>query len=128
MTDPQDHFEVLPAGEMRKKYGLTAENRPEIRLNPENVPEAFRPLIPFAELWGVGDDLIREDLVLKAPLAALRELREAVKPVYFDLGDWLAEVESPDFTDEWRAFSCMVQVYLDPRAEDAEQEEETNDG
>jgi hypothetical protein len=30
----QPQFEVLPAGEMRAKYGLTAENRPTIWLDP----------------------------------------------------------------------------------------------
>jgi hypothetical protein len=38
-----DEFEILPAGEMRSKYGLTAENRPTIVLNPSKVRERCTP-------------------------------------------------------------------------------------
>jgi hypothetical protein len=41
-------FEVLAAGAMRAKYGLTAENRPTIRLNPANVPDSG--LLPAIQL------------------------------------------------------------------------------
>jgi hypothetical protein len=56
-------YEVLPAGEMRAKYGLTAENRPTIVLDVAKVPAGLRPLIPLAEQFGINDDLIREDVV-----------------------------------------------------------------
>jgi hypothetical protein len=69
MDEP--HFEVLPAGEMRRRYGLTAENRPTIRLDPVAVPPALRRLVPLAEQFGVGDDLIRADIVAKTPAVEL---------------------------------------------------------
>jgi hypothetical protein len=52
-----DDFEILPAGEMRAKYGLKAENRPTIILDAGKVPVALRHLIPLAESFGVSDDL-----------------------------------------------------------------------
>jgi hypothetical protein len=64
-------FEILPAGELRAKYGLTAENRPTIILDAAKVPPALRPLIPLAERFGINDDLIRLDVVAKTPVAEL---------------------------------------------------------
>ena len=52
-------YELLSAREMSRKYGLTAENRPVIALNAANVPEELRALLPPAEFWGIGDDVIR---------------------------------------------------------------------
>ena len=102
-------FEVLPAGEMRAKYGLTAENRPTITLDPSAVPPALRHLIPLAEQFGVSDDLIREDIVAKTPAAELALMRAAVEaqPDAFD--DWLAgpEADGPGFSPEYIAFSCL---------------------
>lgn len=78
MPDDAD-FEILPAGEMREKSGLIADNRPAVRLEPANVPEPLRHLIPLAERYGISDDLIRADFVAKASLAELAELRRAVQ-------------------------------------------------
>ena len=68
------HFEVASGKELREKYGLTAENRPTIHLDPSRVPAQFRQWIPLAERWGIGDDLIRDDCVQKATPEELREL------------------------------------------------------
>ena len=102
-------FEVLPAGEMRAKYGLTAENRPTIRLNPSAVPPALRPLIALAEEFGVGDDLIREDIVAKTPAAELTAMRVAVEAHTDAFDEWLAgpEADGPKFSPEYIAFSCL---------------------
>ena len=75
---PDEHWEVLPAGEMRAKYGLTAENRPAIRLDSTKVPVALRFLIPLAERFGIGDDLIRADVVTKALPSEIEAMRQAV--------------------------------------------------
>jgi hypothetical protein len=108
MADESD-FEVLPAEEMRKKYGLTAENRPTIRLDPSRVPERLRHLIPIAELYGISDDLIREDLLSKTPPGDLAELRRLVQEHDDLLDDWLAgpAAHGPSFSAEYVAFTCM---------------------
>jgi hypothetical protein len=102
-------FELLSAEEMRRKYGLVAENRPPIRLNPENVPEPLRHLIPLAELWGVSDDLIRADMVRRAPRAAVDDLRRIIEEHDDLLDDWLAgpEAKGPTYSAEYTAFSAM---------------------
>jgi hypothetical protein len=102
-------FEVLSAGEMRAKYGLTAENRPVIKLDPLRVPERLRKLVPLAEKFGIADDLIREDFFAKTPKGELDKLKRTLAE-YSDLFDeWLAgpEADGPEFSDEYVAFSAM---------------------
>jgi hypothetical protein len=102
-------FEVLPAGEMRARYGLTAANRPAISLDPAKVPAAMRPLIPLAERFGNGDDLIREDAVAKASPSEVEARRQAVAAHADAFDEWLAgpEADGPAFSEEHVAFSCL---------------------
>ena len=105
----EGEFEVLPADEMRAKYGLTAENRPTIALDVAKVPESLRPLVPLAERFGVSDDLMREDLVAKSPAEELADMRRAVEAHADAFDEWLAgpAAEGPHFTNEYIAFTCL---------------------
>ena len=105
----EGEFEVLPAGLMRAKYGLTAENRPTIKLDPAKVPDTLRHLIPLAEQFGIGDDLIREDVVAKTPRSEIESMRQAVDARANEFDAWLAgpEASGPTFSDEYTAFSCL---------------------
>jgi hypothetical protein len=112
---PDGEFVVMPAGEMRAKYGLTAENRPTIKLNPSAVPSILRPLIPLAEYFGVSDDLIREDIVDKTPKAELAAMRAVVEAHDDSFDEWLAgpEAYSPDPpSPEYIAFTCLRMAAL----------------
>src|SRR5437016_4011339 len=95
-------FEVLPAGEMRAKYGLNAENRPTIKLDRAKVPVALRHLILLAEQFGVSDDLICEDVVAKTPPTEVEAMRRAVEAHADAFDEWLAgpESEGPKFSDD----------------------------
>jgi hypothetical protein len=84
------NFEVLPGEEMRRRYGLYAQNAPIAEFDEAEVPEGLRSLIPLARRWGVGDDLIREDMLRKAERRELDELRAAVVAVEDELDAWLA--------------------------------------
>lgn len=108
MTGDSD-YEILPAGEMRKKYGLTAENRLTIRLDPTQVPDPLRHLIPMAERYGISDDLIRADLVAKTSQSDMSELRLIVQQHDALIDDWLAgpAADAPPFSEEYIAFTCM---------------------
>jgi hypothetical protein len=105
--EPQ--FEIGRVGDLKRKFGLTAENRPKILLDPTRVPEQFRGLIPLAERWGIGDDLVREDCVMKATEAELTELLSIGSVYDAMLTEWLVGPESysPNPTDEYVAFSCL---------------------
>jgi hypothetical protein len=102
-------FEISPASEMRAKYGLYAENRPLIRLEPSAVPPALQHLIPLAEQFGIGDDLIRTDLVAKTPGFELAKMRQSVESLADEFDAWLAgpEAQGPDFSREYLAFTCL---------------------
>src|SRR5262249_29469783 len=102
-------YEVLPASEARRKYGLTAENRPKIRLDAAKVPPALRHLIPLAEHFGVSDDLIRQDIVAKTPASELTSMRAAVAQHADAFDEWLAGpvAGGPKFSAEYIAFSCL---------------------
>jgi hypothetical protein len=50
-----------PAHVLRDEYGMNAANRPTIIVNNDEVPEALRPLIPYAERWAIPCDVTRGD-------------------------------------------------------------------
>jgi hypothetical protein len=105
------HSEILPAWKMQKKYGLYAENRPEIKINPENVPENLRDLIPFAETWGIGDDIIRMDFKEKTPEAEKLKLRDALRGRTGEVQDWLDSFgRSQPMSDEAAHFMYMLEA------------------
>src|SRR5438046_493049 len=104
-SETNEPWEVLPSAEMRKKYGLYAENRPTIKLQPKNVPAKLRVLIPLAEQFGVSDDLIREDILSKTSKNDLEELQTTIERYDDLLDEWLAgpEADGPNFSDEYIA-------------------------
>ena len=105
----KDDFEVLPAGVMRAKYGLTAANRPIIKLDPANVPISLRPLIPLAEHFGVGDDLIRQDVLAKTSPQEVAAMRQLVNAHEDALEHWLTgpEAKQAKLSPEYVAFTCL---------------------
>ena len=108
---PEDkQFEILRAGDMQKKYGLYAENRPIITLDPMNVPEAFRHLIPFAEKWVIGDDIMREDFCDKSSQEERDALKKAIEGFSSQIYSWLGgpEAAGPTYTKEYSSFSAMM--------------------
>lgn len=91
--------EILPAGVMKEKYGLTAENRPTIEIDAENVPAHLRDLIPLAEKWGVGDDIIRNDIQEKADESELTEFKNALRGRTDQVTAWLDSFDAEPGTD-----------------------------
>jgi len=102
-------FEILSADEMRAKYELTADKRPKIALDPTKVPASLRHLIPLAEQFGIGDDLIRQDVIANTDPATVDAMRRIVDANNDLFDQWLAGPESagPEFSDEYIAFSCL---------------------
>lgn len=101
-------FEVASGEALMSRYGLTAANRPSIRLDESRVPSRFRSWIPLAERWGIDDDLIREDCLSHATKDELQEL------IAFSaddglLDEWLAGPESKSLapSEEYVAFTCL---------------------
>lgn len=103
--------EIVPAGELQRKYGRTAESRPDIEIDPANVPESLRDLIPMAEKWGIGDDVIRSDFEAKATQAEKDEFRNLVRGRTAAVTAWLDSfgADKP-MSDEAVAFMYMLEA------------------
>ncbi len=104
-----DEFEVGTSGELRANYGLTAANRPTVRLDPSRVPPSLRHMIPLAERFGISDDLIRDDVLAAATAEEREALRLAVEPHDDAFDAWLAgpEADGPRYSAEYIAFTCL---------------------
>ena len=102
-------YKVVTVGELKKHYGLTSDNREIVLLKQAHVPKALWPLIPYAELWGISDDVIREDFTDRAPESAKAELKSLLRQYSAPLNEWLAgpEAKNPKPTREYIAFSAM---------------------
>jgi hypothetical protein len=108
MGDDAD-FAVQPAGKMRATYGLTADNRRLIQLDPREVPSKLRHLVPLAEHFGIPDDLIRQDLLAKTPAEEVEEMRRVVAAHDEAFDEWLGgpEAAGPNYSAEYIAFTCL---------------------
>jgi len=110
--DDDDRF-VFTAGELKEKYGYTAENRPYFKLDPHKVPPALRHLIPLAEKFGISDDVIRDDVVAKAPPDEVEAMKKAVLELDngpdSEFDNWRAgsEADGLTFSLEYIAFSAL---------------------
>jgi hypothetical protein len=103
---------IASAAQLQRKYGLYAENRPVLRLDPEGVPSNLRPLISLAEKWGIGDDIIRNDYIGKTSDAEKRELHDAFYEPYEQVTAWLNSFKAGPMTEQAQAF-MYTQLALD---------------
>ena len=99
--------EIVPASRLQRELKLYAEQRPVIRLDPARVPVHLRGLIPLAEKWGVGDDIIRNDMIARASAADKRALHDALYDPYERITEWLSSLPAGEMSDEAEAFMHM---------------------
>jgi hypothetical protein len=102
------HGEILPASEMQKKYGLYIERYKPPKLDPDQVPESLRDLLPLAAKWGIGDDIIRSDLQSKVGVDEKQELQEALKGRSAAITRWLDSFGTQRMSAEAGAFMYML--------------------
>lgn len=109
MNDDDPKFEVLSIADMRKKFYSLDEQPPIVTISPERVPQALHCLIPFAERWGISDDILRSDAIRSASPDEVGNLKAAIARFDDELDDWLAgtEATSSNPTKEYLAFSNM---------------------
>lgn len=80
------------------------------KLNPQNVPEEFRDLIPMAEKWGISDDVYRSDFEEQSTSAERQELIDVVTPKWEMVDKWVMSFPSDKLTDEAAAFMFMLEA------------------
>ena len=101
--------DILSVEQMKRWYGRFYDSNPKLHLDRSKVPEKFWPLLPYAEFWGVADDLTRELLVKQAPHDVRQNLKNVVAAFDSALNEWLAgpEADNPSPSDEYVAFCAM---------------------
>jgi len=84
------------------------EARPP-KLDPAQVPAAFRHLISLAERYGVTDDGYRSEMVASLPDSGRTELAQFLTDYDDALDSWLAGPESdgPTFSEAYIVFSAL---------------------
>ena len=108
MKPKMRHGEILPAGEMKTKYNLTIENYQPPDLDPNQVPDDLRDLLPIAKKWGIGDDIIRDDMRQKSSTAEKRELINQLEGKTKRINNWLDTFDDDEFTPESTAFLYLL--------------------
>jgi hypothetical protein len=73
-------------------------------LDPGKVPADLRDLLPLAQRWGIGDDVIRSERVQKATDAERSELRAAFGPRQRQITAWLDSFGQGAMPEEASAF------------------------
>lgn len=104
--------DIAPASELQRHFGLYAEKRPIIQLDSALVPPDLRQLIPLAEKWGIGDDIIRNDFIDKSSSSEKRQLHDALSEPSARITEWLNSLHGTPLSDEAAAFMYM-EVALD---------------
>jgi hypothetical protein len=94
---------------MKQFYGDFYHRSPKVDLDRTKVPRTFWPLLPYAEFWGIADDVTREILVDEASAAVQQNLKQVVSVFDTALDEWLAgpEADNPYPSDEYIAYSAM---------------------
>lgn len=90
MATHQPNFEVLTVEEVRRRYRLEGIKAEPVAFDDHDVPDSLKHLMSLARVWGIGDDVIRDDMVAAADPAALKELKQAVRAADRELNRWLA--------------------------------------
>jgi hypothetical protein len=82
-------------------------------LDPKRIPAELIPLLPLAEKWGTGDDLVRSERVDTASIEEVRELIKAVTSPDYPLFEWLSGPESYSAhpSEEYIAFCNLSDAY-----------------
>jgi hypothetical protein len=101
---------IAPASKLQRHFGMYAENRPVIHLDPALVPSDLRHLIPLAEKWGIGDDIIRTDLIDKSSDSEKRELHDALYGPFERITEWLDSLAGSPPSEEAEAFMYLQGV------------------
>ncbi|NIR44190.1 MAG: hypothetical protein GWN99_08710 [Gemmatimonadetes bacterium] len=76
-------------------------------LQPANVPEGLRELIPLAEKWGIGDDVDRAALIERSSTEERQALTRSIAPHQDEITAWLDSFGTSPLSDEAAAFMYM---------------------
>ena len=102
--------EVLPAGELRDRTGASVEEYAQVEIDPANVPEDLRDLIPIARQWGIGDDVIRGDYGDSASEEERQRFKAALTGRTARVTEWLDSFGTELMSEEAGVFMYMLEA------------------
>ncbi|WP_448136586.1 hypothetical protein [Stenotrophomonas rhizophila] len=104
------HGDIAPADAFRAAYAPDAIAAARTPLDPAKVPASLRGLVPLAEYWGIGDNVLREMLQEGESPAKKKALADAVNPHNAAITAWLDSwPQGEPMCDEAAAFMYMQQ-------------------
>lgn len=102
------HGDIAPADAFRAAYAPDAIATARTPLDPAKVPASLRGLVPLAEYWGIGDDVLREMLQEAESPAKKKAMADAVTPHNAAITAWLDGLRTGEpMSDEANAFMYM---------------------
>ena len=102
--------DVHSAEVFRDVYEFTAESAPKIVVNPHEVPENFRQLIPLVERWAISCDVRRGDYFDKQPDEDIDTFYKTVEPYVDPINKWLDEQD--DDVANWSEAAVHFMYFL----------------
>jgi len=102
------HGHIAPADAFRAAYAPDAIAAARTPLDPAKVPASLRGLVPLAEYWGIGDDVLREMMQERGSPAKKKAMADAVAPHNAAITAWLSGLCTDEpMSDEAAAFMYM---------------------
>ena len=90
-----------------ERHGGSPEASSTAALDPAQVPESLRHLVPLARQWGIGDDLERTKQIERSSAADRDALAAALAPHHAEITAGLDSLEPGAMSDEAAAFMFM---------------------
>ncbi len=78
-------------------------------LNKEKLPQNFIPLIPFIEIWGIKNEVVRNYYIELSTENELLKFKETIEPIIQDIKSWLTS--QPNKTKEKDAVELTLNTY-----------------
>jgi hypothetical protein len=104
------HGDIAPADSLRAAYASDAIAAARTPLDPAKVPASLRGLVPLAEYWGIGDDVLRKMMQEGESPAKKKAMADAVNPHNAAITAWLDSwPQGEPMSDEAAAFMYMQQ-------------------
>jgi hypothetical protein len=119
-SDEVKPFDVRTNEEFQR-LGFTAETRPTIRIEPQEVPETLRQLVPLAERWAIACDLRRGEYLEKQPKEDIRTFWATVELHRAQINRWLDSLSAP--VGQWPEAAIHFMYMLKAQSEAVPPEE-----
>lgn len=118
--------DVYPAHVLRDEHGMNAAHRPTIVVNPDEVPEALRALIPYVQRWAIPCDVTRGDYFDQQPEEEVAAFWHDVLPHVGAIQQYLAS--QPKDVSAWSEaavhFLYLLQAHDDAYQPTAEEKQD----